>query len=512
MKKIAIVAIALGFVLIAWVAFELGRGGIGGAARGSAPARTGSAEAAAPGWTTQQDPLGFSVQIPVGWRASADRKSGRVTIEGMVGERVAVWPVFIPGQVDPSSAVAVTQRLCAEAGPDVQWEQPQLAIASAVRAAGRSGQILACAIFTWASSPKGSAGYLYVITAPEAQFAQGRDTYARILQSFKITGAPAGSAPQVATSYVRWQDPREQAFSLEVPAGWQATGGLFRHASVDTRVGLLVRSPDGQVTLSAGDAEIPPFTEPNQTLEWTGFHEGSWYSPGYGLNMMVRRYMSGVDFAREYVASKVAQSCSDLQFSEARDRPDIAQLLDGIYRQVGGVVNMSLSTGEVAFACSAGGGSMRGYYFAGTLHTQGQGFGQWNVEYLHGFLSTVAKADEAQAALAHMVQTFRINPAWASMQQNITAQTSQIVSQTNAEISKIIDDSYWSRQATMDEISRRRSNATLGVLDAVDPATGRELKVESSSNYYWIDQRGTIVGTETDTKPDIDFRSLVVLP
>jgi hypothetical protein len=90
--------------------------------------------------------------------------------------------------------------------------------------------------------------------------------------------------------------------------------------------------------------------------------------------------------------------------------------------------------------------------------------------------------------------------------------TSHIVAQTNAAISKLSSDTYWSRQQSNDELSRRRSNATLGVEDVMDPSTGRQIKVESGSNYYWIDARGAIVGTETHTLPSIDFRALTRLP
>jgi hypothetical protein len=65
-------------------------------------------------------------------------------------------------------------------------------------------------------------------------------------------------------------------------------------------------------------------------------------------------------------------------------------------------------------------------------------------------------------------EAFPKNPEWAAMRQNVTANTSQIVSRTNQEISKIISDSYWSRQGVMDESRRRRPNATLGVEDVVD--------------------------------------------
>jgi hypothetical protein len=40
----------------------------------------------------------------------------------------------------------------------------------------------------------------------------------------------------------------------------------------------------------------------------------------------------------------------------------------------------------------------------------------------------------------------------------------------------------------------------------------RQRARESGSHYHWIDQRGVIVGTETDTRPTIDIRALVRRP
>jgi hypothetical protein len=61
------------------------------------------------------------------------------------------------------------------------------------------------------------------------------------------------------------------------------------------------------------------------------FPEGSWYSPGYGVQLMVRRYVPGTAFALEYVSGKVARGCSDLSMTERRDRPDAVQALNAIY-------------------------------------------------------------------------------------------------------------------------------------------------------------------------------------
>jgi hypothetical protein len=50
------------------------------------------------------------------------------------------------------------------------------------------------------------------------------------------------------------------------------------------------------------------------------------------------------------------------------------------------------------------------------------------------------------------------------MQQGIVAKTPQIVAQMGQAISKLITDSYWQQQNTLDEIGRRCSNPALGVV------------------------------------------------
>jgi hypothetical protein len=425
---------------------------------------------------------------------------------------VIVWPVFIPGTLQTSSASAVLQRLAPQLWPRSQWQTPQPLTATAVRAAGRAGDQMGVAVFSWVPTPRGNAGYFYVTAAPASRYRQAEGTFAGVLQSFRAVGGPMPPGTGELT-YVRWQDPKENAFSLEVPRQWVVSGGLFRFASVDVRPAIDVVSPDSRVRILAGDAQIPPFTVPNQMLQSLGFREGAWYSPGYGVNMMVMRYRPGVDFAKEYVMSRISQRCAGITVANARDLPQAAQAIDAIYQQYGGMgMTMQLTTGDVAFTCRLNDTQLRGYVLAGTQLTSAYGSSLWTVQYLHGYLAVADRAEQAQSVLDHMLQSLQLNPQWVSMQQNLTGQTSQIVTRTNAEISGIISKSYWTTQTTMDELSRRRSNATLGVEDVIDPTTGRQIKVESGSNYYWIDQRGTIVGTNTDTRPNLDFRELVRLP
>jgi hypothetical protein len=132
--------VVLGFILVAWMAYQAGRGSFD-----SEPAEGGQAPR---GWVAHKDPVGFSVQFPRGWKVNADRSSGRVELQGLEGEQVIVWPVFIPASLERAAAPSVLHRLAAKLWPDAQWEPPQSAGAAAIRLRGRLGDRLTVSILT----------------------------------------------------------------------------------------------------------------------------------------------------------------------------------------------------------------------------------------------------------------------------------------------------------------------------------------------------------------------------
>jgi hypothetical protein len=68
-------------------------------------------------------------------------------------------------------------------------------------------------------------------------------------------------------SWVTVRDPREQAFSVQVPQGWKTYGGMFRYGPVDVRPVVDTTSPDGTVNLRVGDATVPPYVVPGPFVQ-----------------------------------------------------------------------------------------------------------------------------------------------------------------------------------------------------------------------------------------------------
>jgi hypothetical protein len=460
-------------------------------------------------WETFRDGRGVNLQIPQGWRGTADPTSTRVTVNGPRGERMTIWPAYLAEPLSERAAAAMLPAVARRVEPAMAWGAAAAAGPAAIRMAGRAAGQAAVGSVTWVNSPRGAAAWFVISAAPETQYGSTVPVFARIFGSLSLAPSPAA-----APARARWNDPRENAFSLEVPADWRMEGGTLRRASVDVVFPWSLTSPDGAVRVTGGDGELPTFTVPNQMLAMAGFREGSWYSPGYGVRMQVRRYMPGLAFVRSYAASKASPGCSDLRVVEERDRTPELAAINAQYAQFRSMgMNVQATAGEVSFTCQRQGRPVAGYYFATTLLTQMQGNALWVVDQLYGYMASSGAEPQAEATLSQALESFQFNPQWVAMQQGVTSAVSKIVAQTQTEISRMSKESFEYRQKVTSEAARKFSNATLGLVDVRDPATGREFKVDNAADYHWIDVNGRITGTQTDARPmGIDPRLLVTLP
>lgn len=469
------------------------------------------------GWSTHQDQRGFTLETPRNWKVVA-AESGRIDLRGGEEEHIVIWPVLLRAQVNDAMASSALRSIAAKIRPDVAWQSFEPGSGNRCRLSGRVGQQQAIAIFTWANQADGAAGYVYTIVAPAARYKQSTETYARILQSFRVNGEASadgsrGAAPTPAMlSYDRWQDPEENAFSLDVPRGWSVKGGAHRFAPMDVRFAVVALSPDNQIRVTRGDAELPTFALPSDADRFIGNTRGSVDLIGY--RAFFKDYLPGAKFAREYVQTKVARGCTNLQFKSERGRPDLVQAINAIYaRYAAQGVPIRYEAGEVAFTCDYNGQALQGYYLAVTWFIHGStGGALWAVEHLYGYLATNAKAAEAQAALQQMAMSAQTNPEWSARQQGLTNQAVKIGTDMIRAVSEAMLSNYWSHTRSRDEHMRRTVNAIAGTEDVVDPQTGRQYNIYSGSNYYWINRGGEIAGTNTWQRPDTDFREMVRLP
>lgn len=455
----------------------------------------------------------FSIEHPRQWQVRA-QEDGRVTVRGPDGIQVVVWPVYLEAQLRADAAARLLARLVVRSMPGLEWTRPRPVSEYVHRAIVQNGPKRVVALFARIPTAQGTAAYLYLASAPPSRFDALQDDFARIWASFRPARVPGSGEAGARHRYRHWMEPNERAFSFEAPEGWRVQGGLVRHAAVDVRPGVSVHSPDGAIQLFIGDARIPPFILPAPMLASAGLTEGASYSPGYGITMVVRRYLPGAAFAREY-AGRASQLCAGLELTDVRDRPETAQQIKTVYQRFNSPwFRHRLDTGEARFRCRRGDEIYVGYVFAGTQAVQASamagGSGVWNVQYLYGLLAPAARSKEAHAVLGRMVASFRLDPNWTRMQTGLAGNVARIAAETGQHISGLIAESYERNSAIRDESVAKFACHIRGVEKVEDPVTGETYEVKSGSRYYWIDAMENVVGTDLHRNPDpMEFRRMI---
>jgi len=480
------------------------------------------------GWTTHNDPMGFSVALPpAGWSISPDAPQGRVVLRGSRGEIIVVWPLSIEQpSIDSRGAAGLVLQLARSVDSQMLWTAGA-ATRGAVRAIARGSQRNGTAMMTWFTGAHGTSVLFYCVEAPADVYKSSMDTFVGILGSFRAL--PAGTNAAAANEplrYVNWSDPRENAFSVAIPQGWHAVGGAYRLSPTDIRLSFVSSSADGQIRVVLGDSNLGSFIEPSQMLAMAGLREGMYYGLGDGTRLLIQRYLPGPVAARSYVQTYIARQCTGLQIESNNARQDLAVTFLQSARGEG-ISYAQLTAGDVTFTCSISGNSVRGTFVLATIKPFPAQATIWYVYRLYGYLASPSRVSEAESVTLLSLQSLRVNPGWQAQQsqiagnavmqdnmrsQQIQSRALQAIQEDQRAESDTIMKGWEQSQHVYDEISRRQENAILGTLDVVDPTTGQSYKVSNYNDYHWMNNEGYIGGNNTGESPSPDWHELVTLP
>lgn len=450
---------------------------------------------------------GFHMDLPARWQAQVTGGNAVVARSADGNSLVIVAPVLGIGNSLPSlwlrshGAATLNAWLKSAAISEINSTGGQRSATASIEFATAVGPGTAHVLLF----VNGGVGTLYAIAAPRQAFHQESAMLLSILRSFSFAGERSGSQPQ--NHFVRFTDPREGAFSVDVPAGWNVQGGTVRRSTLDYRFYVYAVSPDGSTVIRLGDPDLGTFTEPTRLMAMAGLREGMNYSPGYGNVWPIRRYLPGPQYAQEY-AAKLAREvqASNPQFKSVKPLPQF---------NAGGLAGVSVTAGEADFTCTRNGQPAAGAVYAATERLPMPGGTQgalWFHISLGDFVSPESAAGTTNDVLLHMFQTFQVSPQWLARQSNTALETAQITHEANEYISKVRDQAYWSRQRAQDRANRNFDDYIRGVVRLRDPATGQEIEGVAGRNHYYA-LRGDDdhpIGTNREIE-DPDFRELELM-
>ena len=332
-----------------------------------------------------------------------------------------------------------------------------------------------------------------------------------------------GAAPN-NTPFTTWRDPREDAFHLGVPVGWKISGGTARAGAIDVRPFVRAESPDGTVKVFLNDPDLSPRQVPNAMMLQVGLREGQVIKSSTGSPILLARYQTGEQFARQYIGQKL---CSRAQITQSGPVPSVSQEMNARIQPMATSqgVAAQVNVGEAYFRC----GDAVGYTFANTLllgAAAGGGAQIWAVYQLGSVLaSDPAQAPFGAYVLHTMMETFALNPQWEARQAKLTQDVTGSVTQMQKAMAQSIAQhaqqqassasaggfnhpnntrlptdlrAKWARE----DVSRQKfSDAIMGQHWEHNPTTGENVRVSNSSSYYWMDHSKNVVAGSADGNP-----------
>jgi hypothetical protein len=318
-----------------------------------------------------------------------------------------------------------------------------------------------------------------------------------------VADSHTGASGHQDLAWVNFEDPLEQAFTVEVPRGWTVRGGLFRMGFSDERPMVDLTSPDGRVNVRLGDLSIPAYTTPNP------YHprEGEVYDLGAQAQLIVAKYRTGPEFAVNYSHVRFYRDCPDATADAADVDFSMPDYLPTDGEPTQGQA-MQTSTGQIAYKCA--GGQRVVYAFARTTQTGAI----WTVPTLGSFASPLDRIATARAVLRHCAETFRLNPEWIEKQKQMDAyalayqrarqqqrmqQLAQQVQQFEASMQAMRDQvsAFERREKSFDDQFQSFDQALRGVTPTIDPYTGEAREVWTGPKMnYWTNGTSVVNATE----------------
>jgi hypothetical protein len=463
-----------------------------------------------------RDPHGFEAALPEGWGARV-LASGAVVMaadpEAMGGPQAFVWIAHL--KQEKAAADVANELLGAYRTflPDLKCEGPhamrdRLGDSCSTRVsatiAGRPWKGLLLV------SSAGRTATLTGFSTPAEEYEKARPHLVRALATFRLNPRLRDTrriAPP-PDQWTDWKDPAEGAFTARVPKGWKVEGGTFR-PYIDA-CGYITLKKDGKDSTAINITRFAPplFSEPVPSMAAAGFGEGARYNPSGGVaqDMIIMRYLGPKGYLERFFLPEVVKKYPDARLAgPIRPRPDLA-----IVQNTSPWLKQTYEVAEADITGTVDGVAVRNRTCVLTTRTTfpGTPMGLWHAS-LGSYCAPPDQLDQMREVFLLVKDSLAVDPNWAIREAREQRKRSEIISATNEQIADSMRKSYESRGRSMDEISRKWSNAILGQVDLVNPETGELHRgVPSGSNYYWKVGSDLIVGTDTHTRPDMNAELL----
>lgn len=314
-----------------------------------------------------------------------------------------------------------------------------------------------------------------------------------------------------AIIFNRRNEPRENAFSLLIPKGWQIEGGVFRINPLD-------QGGPSQSIAAKLDFTIKKDREGSVMIRWLPdvlffdaryspagqmglFPEGSNY-----MGMTVMNIISSDKFINRIVFPYAHPGISNPKILEKRNLSQVANNYQKRIKQSFPYLTMSYDASIVKYKYEENGKQYEEVIFS-LIENWGQlGAGMWGNKETFLFRTPINEMKTWEPIISTILSSVKINLQWMIKEIKGQVERGQIVIETQKEIQRIGKEITEHRQKTNFEINNDMFLTLMQQEEYVNPYTN-EIEVGTNQwKHRWVNQSGDVIYSDNEYyDPNIDI-------
>ncbi|MCF8380124.1 MAG: hypothetical protein K9H49_11135 [Bacteroidales bacterium] len=304
----------------------------------------------------------------------------------------------------------------------------------------------------------------------------------------------------------RIQEPREQAFSILLPANWSYSGGIERvnpiisgpANAIEAKLDFSIFS-DAQRSVEIHWYPDNYYYDASQSPAGAMFPEGSNYN-----GMLVLRKRPASYFVKNDFIKYVHPGISKLSFVTEHE----AESLEKVFKDFDKLPQMGMSFD--AFVCDYNyterGINFRERVICVLIDMGPYTAGMWKNSNTISFRAPAGDFQKWEPVFSMILQSVILNPEWVRKEIQGQIQRGQIMAGTMKEVERMDQEMQQAHIKTNAEINRQSFLLLTDKEDYLNPHTGQ---IETGSNQWnnrWVDDLGNVLYTDANEyNPNLDI-------
>ncbi len=309
----------------------------------------------------------------------------------------------------------------------------------------------------------------------------------------------------------RVAEPKENAFTLLVPHGWQVDGGILR-------ISPLTQGGPAQSIAAKLDFIIKKDQVGTVMEHW--LPEMSWYDPrrsyaggmmsvgGNYMGMTVMPIMSAQDFLQQIIFPKYHPNATQVKITDSRGLPKLAQafhqgaqkiipMLAGHMRYDAALIRVDYTEGGIRYE----------EMLVTVIEDSGSaGAGMWNNKFTFYMRAPAGEYASWEPIFAVINHSVKMEPRWMAGEIKGQLVRNKILLKTQADVQRIGQEMTEHRYKTNAEIQNDMFLTLMGQEEYVNPYT-KEVEVGTDNwKHRWINESGDVLYTDNEEyNPNVDI-------